>query len=145
MNTIHVYTTQISFEKDAKRARTVARFVLDSLKKKNKIVDTFLLSQSKIQKINRKWHGKDASTNVLSFAQCDVTGDFPKQFSDKNHLGEIYISPDFVRTHKQSFDHMVVHGMLHLLGYDHIKKGDAEKMEKKEQVILKRLLTGLKF
>lgn len=136
MTNIHVYTTRILFEKDATRARKVARFVLDVLKKKEKSVDIFLLSLSKIQKINKTWHKKDAPTNVLSFAQCDIMGDFPKQFCDKNFLGEIYICPDFVRIHKQSFDHMVVHGMLHLLGYDHIKKGDAIQMEKIEQKIL---------
>ncbi|MFA7202035.1 MAG: rRNA maturation RNase YbeY [Candidatus Paceibacterota bacterium] len=118
------------------RADFVARFVLNVLKNNNKTVDIFLLSQKDIQNINREWHKKDVPTNVLSFAHCDIVGNFPKEFCDKNSLGEIYISPYFVRIHKQSFDHMVVHGILHLLGYDHVTKRDAERMETIEQEVL---------
>jgi probable rRNA maturation factor len=139
MDSIHIHTTRISFHKDAKRAYTVARFVLDILKKNKKTLDIFLLRQNMIHALNKQWHGKDEPTNVLSFAERDVKEKLPKHLCDKNYLGEIYISPDFVRKHKQSIDHMVVHGILHLLGYDHIKKGDAEKMEKKEAMLLRKL------
>ena len=136
---IQVHATRILFKKDVRRARNVARFVLDSLKKKDKVIDIFLLSQSKMQKINKQWHGKDEPTNILSFAERDILEKFPKIMSDENYLGEIYISPDFVLKHKQSFDHMVIHGILHVLGYDHIHEKDAEKMEKIEKRILKAL------
>jgi probable rRNA maturation factor len=138
-NIVHIHSTRISFHKDAKRAHKVACFVLDILKKKDKTADIFLLRQNMIHAINKQWHKKDEPTNVLSFAERDVPFIVPKQLRDKNYLGEIYISPDFVRKHKQSLDHMVVHSMLHLLGYDHIKNEDAKKMEKREQTILKKI------
>ena len=49
------------------------------------------------------------------------------------------MSPEFIRIHQQSIDHMVVHGILHLLGYDHIQEKDAEKMEQREQWLLSQI------
>ncbi len=139
MNAVHIHSTKISFHKDAARAHEVARFVLDVLKKNNKVVDIFLLRQNRIHALNKQWHEKDEPTNILSFAERDILEKFPELMLDKNYLGEIYISPDFVHKHRQSFDHMVVHGILHVLGYDHIQEKDAEKMEKVEQKILRLL------
>lgn len=114
-----------------------AQKTLEALKKDGYTLDIFLLSQNKLQAINKQWRGKDAPTNVLSFAERDIPAkDLPKQLRDKKYLGEIYISPDFVHRHKQSVEHMTVHGALHLLGYDHITQKDAQKMERAEQKIL---------
>lgn len=139
MNIIRVHSAGAYFYKDAWRAREVARFVLHILKKDNKTVDVFLLRQNMMRALNKQWRGKDEPTNVLSFAERDVPEQLPKHLYDKNYLGEIYISPNFVRKHRQSFDHMVVHGMLHLLGYGHSTKDDAEQMEKKEAMLLKKI------
>ncbi len=95
-----------------------------------------LVNDKYIQKINKKYRGINKPTNVLSF-----------ELGDSVLLGDIFISLDTVmREAKQEnisveehTAHMVVHGILHLLGYDHIKDSDAEKMEKRETVILKNL------
>ncbi|MBR6838590.1 MAG: rRNA maturation RNase YbeY, partial [Alphaproteobacteria bacterium] len=95
-----------------------------------------LVNDKYIQKINKKYRGINKPTNVLSF-----------ELGDSVLLGDIFISLDTVmREAKQEnisveehTAHMVVHGILHLLGYDHIKDSDAEKMEKRETVILKKL------
>jgi probable rRNA maturation factor len=55
------------------------------------------------------------------------------------HLGEIYISPDFIKKHQQSLAHMVVHGILHLLGYDHETEKDRLKMEAVENSLLEKI------
>lgn len=141
MNIIHIHSTKVSLRKDVTLVRRVARETLSLLKKDGYTVDLFLLSQSKMKLLNHQCRGKNVPTNVLSFAERDSKEKFPKQVFYKNHLGEVYISPDFVRIHKQSLEHMVVHGILHLFGYDHIEDKDAQEMEKKEQKILQLLNT----
>ena len=99
-------------------------------------VSITLTNDAEIQKINKQYRGKDAPTNVLSF-----------ELGDDILLGDIYISLDTVlqeaRTQnipvRNHIMHMVVHGMLHLQGYDHITDSDAEIMEAKEVAVLKKL------
>jgi len=104
-------------------------------------VSVALLSEEAIQQLNRDYRGKDQATNVLSFP-----ADIP-DFVDLKHLGDILICPSVVRREAQEqgkqesahWAHMVVHGCLHLLGYDHIEDDQAEQMESLETVILAKL------
>lgn len=94
-----------------------------------------------IQKINRDYRDKDQVTDVISFALNDDDTAFAWE---KNNLGDIYISLE--RAKEQSIDYghsfdrevcyLAVHGLLHLLGYDHINKDDKEKMREKEEEIM---------
>lgn len=94
-----------------------------------------------IQQLNRDYRGKDYATNVLSFC-----ADLPEEL-DIPLLGDIIICPEVVareanEQHKPlqaHWAHMVVHGVLHLLGYDHIDDDEAEEMESKEIAILANL------
>jgi len=89
-----------------------------------------------IRELNRKWRGLDRPTNVLSFPQA--SGQL---------LGDVILSAETVRgeaalAEKPLEDHMahlLIHGYLHLLGYDHEGADDAEKMEQLERVALKSL------
>ncbi|MCL2538617.1 MAG: apolipoprotein N-acyltransferase [Alphaproteobacteria bacterium] len=99
-------------------------------------VSIILTNDSEIQELNKKYRGKDAPTNVLSF-----------ETGDSELLGDIFISFDTVmRELPNDFiahaSHMVVHGVLHLLGHDHINDSDADKMESLESKILKKLGIG---
>ncbi len=102
----------------------------------NAEVSIILTNDAEIQKINREYRNIDKPTNVLSF-----------ELGDDILLGDIYISLDTVQREADTENisvaahtaHMVVHGMLHLQGYDHITDSDAEIMEKKEINILKKL------
>ena len=106
------------------------------VKHKNAEVSITLTNDKNIRKINNQYRGINKPTNVLSF-----------ELGDDILLGDIFISFDTVmrqaRDEKISFEehvaHMVVHGVLHLLGYDHIKDKDATVMEGKEVTILKKL------
>lgn len=99
-------------------------------------VSIVLTNDVEIHALNKKYRGIDAPTNVLSF-----------ELDDDILLGDIYISLDTVMREAKSEKisvadhtaHMVVHGMLHLQGYDHIKDDEAEIMENKEIKILKNL------
>ena len=69
--------------------------------------------------------------NVLSF---EAPKDFPHPESKKfKPLGEIYLNPKYIRENNEDLAHMLVHGLLHLMGYDHKSKSDRMKMEAEEQ------------
>ncbi len=93
-----------------------------------------IVSPDESRSLNRDWRGKDAPTNVLAFpgAPLLIDGD-----EDPPHAGDLVICADVVareadEQHKsldQHWAHMVIHGCLHLLGYDHIDDVDAAIME----------------
>ncbi len=96
-----------------------------------------------IQGINNEWRGKDKPTNVLSFPAFPLRpGMAPKPL-----LGDIVVALETVqreaieeqKTFENHLTHMFVHGLLHLLGYDHETDDDAEQMEHLERQILETL------
>ncbi len=107
--------------------------------------------QEKIHQLNKEYRGKDKPTDVLSFAMQD---ELPPEDGEEltfiappdgiKHLGEIIISyPQAViqaEEHSHSAEKeaavLTVHGVLHLLGYDHIEDEEAEEMEAREKIIL---------
>ena len=88
--------------------------------------------------LNNQYRGKDVPTNVLSFPS-----QLP-EFVEPNYLGDLVICAEVVnreaREQNKAVDahwaHMLVHGVLHLMGYDHIKDADAEEMEALETRIM---------
>jgi probable rRNA maturation factor len=100
-----------------------------------------LTDDKSIRALNRQWRGKGAATNVLSFPAA------PGRRPAARHLGDIVIAYETTaaesRAEGKPFDHhlvhLVVHGFLHLLGYDHESDREAEDMERREQKILARL------
>lgn len=93
------------------------------------------------QALNRQWRGIDKSTNVLSFPQVPPGGPF------QGLLGDITLARETVAreateqdvTFGDHFTHLVVHGFLHILGYDHLTDEEALAMEGLETQILKAL------
>ena len=72
--------------------------------------------------------------NVLSFP---APKNFPRPDLKKHaSLGEIYLNPAYIKRNNEDFSLMLVHGFLHLLGYDHKINSDAIKMEEKEKEII---------
>ena len=92
-----------------------------------------------IQVINNTYRGKNMPTDVISFAYNET-----ENFGPVNVLGDILISFDRVKEQAEDYGHSVerefyyvlCHGMLHLLGYDHIEEEDKKVMRKKEEEIL---------
>jgi probable rRNA maturation factor len=107
-------------------------------------VSLVFTDDANMRQLNRKWRGRDRATNVLSFPQAGLQGD-PQ--AAPGLLGDVILAEETVRreaalAEKSLEDHMahlIIHGFLHLLGYDHEAEADAEKMEQLERVALKSL------
>lgn len=106
-------------------------------------VSILLADDARAKELNAQWRGKDKPTNVLSFPAVQLApGDRPGPL-----LGDIMIAHQTVAREalKQSksfhahLQHLAVHGLLHLLGFDHICDADAAHMETLEKDILARL------
>lgn len=118
----------------------VAQAVLGYLDLQEAELSILLCDDETIHPLNRDYRGKDKPTDVLSFAQRE--GEFA--FIDDDVLGDVIISMDTTIRQATERQHSVetelrvllVHGILHLLGYDHIEDDEAEIMESKEREIL---------
>lgn len=100
-----------------------------------------VVSAPRMRLLNRRYRGKDKPTNVLSFPAPPAPGVRPRP------LGDVLICPAVLRREARAqgkseqahWAHLVVHGTLHLVGYDHEGNGDAARMERREVAVLKRL------
>ncbi len=105
------------------------------LKGNNKEFSLFLTSSKKMKNLNFKFKNKNKSTDVLSFPNND-------KFLNTGYLGDVAINFEIVDKRSKDtnfnyeFDRMWVHGYLHLLGFDHKKIKDFDKMSKIEKKIL---------
>lgn len=108
----------------------------------NVIFNIIIIDNPTIHKINKEYRNKDAPTDVISFAlEDDKTVIEP---DGVRILGDIYISIDKVHEQALEYGHsfkrelsfLAVHGLLHLLGYDHMEKSDEEVMFKKQEEVL---------
>lgn len=111
------------------------------------LVSLVLADDALVQTLNRDYRGKDKPTNVLSFALTEQTGDakpLVRQPDSPIVLGDVVLaletigreSVDQGKTFADHLSHLVIHGILHLLGYDHQTDEDAERMERLEARIL---------
>jgi probable rRNA maturation factor len=116
-------------------ARDVVQHVLTHMELAAAEVSVVLSNDEFIQELNKDYRGKDKPTNVLSFP------------NEPPMLGDIILAIETIEneaiSQKKQFEdhlsHLIVHGTLHLLGYDHIEDEEAEEMEALEIEILGRL------
>ena len=111
-------------------------------------VDITLVDDAAIHELNRTYRGIDRPTDVLSFA-LDEGEEEPEVDDDEieHLLGDVIISaPTAVRQGEEyghglerEMSYLAVHGMLHLLGYDHMEEKDKLIMRKREEEVLRRL------
>jgi len=90
-----------------------------------------LVDEAEITNLNEKYRKKSGATNILSFPF--------KAPHAENFLGDIVICVQVVNREPLTWAHITIHGVLHLLGYDHINDNDAKEMEKLETIILHKL------
>jgi probable rRNA maturation factor len=96
------------------------------------------------RRLNARYRGRDAPTNVLSFAPPALP---TRARTSTRPLGDLVICPRVLsgearaqaKTLEAHWAHLVVHGTLHLIGYDHRRAADARRMERREIAVLRRL------
>lgn len=103
------------------------------------------VDDEEIQQLNREYRNKDQVTDVLSFAMSESLEDEPEIVNeDMSLLGDIVIDYQRARIQAKEYEHselrelcyLSLHGMLHLLGYDHEREEDKKQMRKQEETIL---------
>ena len=114
--------------------------------KKDYEVDVNLIDNERIHEINREYRHVDRPTDVISFAFLDhVDGEVTIKGDIPTLLGEIFISVDKAKEQANAYGHsllremsfLFVHGLLHLLGYDHMTKEEETVMFSLQEEILK--------
>ena len=103
-----------------------------------------MVSPAESRRLNARYRGLDAPTNVLSFPPPAMPAAARR---GARALGDLVICPGVLRSEARSqaktlqahWAHLVVHGTLHLIGYDHRHAADARRMERREIAVLRRL------
>lgn len=104
------------------------------------------VNEDEMHELNDEWRGIDRTTDVLSF-ECDSAFDEDIPLDEVLELGDVILAPEVIARQAPGFGNtpadecrlMLVHGLLHLLGYDHIEDDEAEEMEAREDAILREL------
>lgn len=104
-------------------------------------LSVLLVGERRSRALNARYRGRDKSTNVLSFPAPQPAA------HASGLLGDLVICPAVLRAEAREqrkdvrahWAHMVVHGLLHLLGYDHEHDSDAQRMERREVRVLRKL------
>jgi probable rRNA maturation factor len=105
-----------------------------------------VVSAAVSRRLNGRYRGRDSATNVLSFPVPELPARATAPRGAPRPLGDLVICASVVRTEarrqhktiKAHWAHLVIHGALHLLGYDHEQDDEARRMERREVAVLKR-------
>jgi rRNA maturation RNase YbeY len=135
----------------AKRIKRIVRSGCGACNIENSSVTIILCDDDIMRNVNRTYRRKDYITDVLSFAYLEEPLPVPKR--KLQCIGDIYIS--LARAKEQAVEYkvefenevirLVVHALCHLIGYDHERsKKDAEKMHKKEDEVIMKVLSGIR-
>ncbi len=157
---IEVINRQRMHQIERNRAAALARAVLDAIGEKTATLNIIFLRDRQMRVLNRTWRGIDRSTDVLSFAYHEETDDQPGQLGQpgqefpafpgddlEHNLGDLVISVETAARYATEYgisfareiDHLVIHGTLHLAGYDH--ETDNGRMNRLEKRLRQRLLS----
>lgn len=127
---------------DARALKSVARRLLQAVDEEHATLSLTLVDDAAIQQINREQRGKDAPTDVLSFPAYD-----PGDLDARTHahagdpIGDVVISIDTARRQAADYDgtlqnevyRLLIHGILHVLGHDHMEPEERATMEAEER------------
>lgn len=151
---------QVNFEKVGFRYRRLIKKIYDFALNytdnnfKYAEITVSFASPERIRELNYEYRKVDRATDVLSFPMLDIV--FPQKLKDFEsdvspdgslYLGDVVICPSIARKQAKEYKHskkrevgfLALHGLLHVLGYDHIKKEDEEIMQKTANEILNQL------
>lgn len=135
---------------DEKFLAKTAEIVLEAEKKKDSHLSLALLGQGRMRQINKKYRKKNRTTDVLAFPENKILKEKFRvgRLQKVSGLGEIVIclrevkknARKFSSTFEKELAKVLIHGILHLLGYDHEKtEAQAKKMKAKEEYYLSKI------
>ena len=127
--------------KELSEIEKLLEFALKYQKVDNAIFNIIIVDEKTIQDINREYRGKDSITDVISFALEDDESFIETDF---RILGDIYICLNRAKSQAIEYGHsflrelsfLTIHGLLHLLGYDHMTLDDEKVMFNLQEMIL---------
>ena len=143
LNEYKIYNnTNYEIKDEIKSMKKILKHALKSENIKNASFNVILIDDKEITKINKMYRKKNKPTDVISFALEDNKESISAY--NKRILGDIYISVETAKKQAKEYNHSLkrelcflsVHGLLHLLGYDHIEEKDEKIMFKKQELIL---------
>jgi len=153
MINIDVFSDERAWSKRIKKKKIFFKNICNAFPKKykfpgKKVSFTLLLSNNRnIKKLNKDFRNKNKSTDILSFP-------FNKKIRimKQTYIGDIIISYNFIdkpksqklKIFKVKLIKTLIHGFLHLVGFDHIKNKDYKKMLKEEESIYQKVISKLK-
>jgi probable rRNA maturation factor len=128
---------------DRRRLRTRARRVLREIDRPDRELSIALVDDVEMQALNAAWRGRDRPTDVLAFSLEEG----PHAERSGRLLGDVVIGVETAarqaRARRRSLDdelaRLLVHGTLHLVGYDHVRASEARRMRAEERRILRSL------
>ena len=141
MNSFEIIDEVNSNLQEIKELNKFVDFSLKYLKLNNVIFNIIIVDKEKIQNLNKTYRNIDRVTDVISFALEDDDS-FIK--TDFRVLGDIYICLDKAKEQAKEYGHslkreisfLTIHGLLHLLGYDHMNPSDEKEMFGLQEMIL---------
>tara|TARA_B100001063_G_C16545486_1_gene443411 strand:- start:115 stop:585 length:471 start_codon:yes stop_codon:yes gene_type:complete len=152
MININVFSNEKAWSKRIKKRLLFFKKVCNAFPKRykfssKKVSFTLLLSNNKnIKKLNKEFRNKNNSTDILSFPFSEQI-----KISNQTYLGDIIISYNYIdkprsqklRLFKKKLIKCLIHGYLHLLGFDHVKNKDYKKMLKEEDLIYRSVISKI--
>ena len=143
---IEVLNRQRANPVDTKRAAQLARAVLNCIGEEDAALTISFIRDRQMRQLNRDYRGLDAPTDVLSFAYYE-SADEIENAETAQHLGDLVISVETAERYAcelglsfaREIEHLVIHGALHLAGYDH--ETDDGEMNRLERRLRKQLLS----
>ena len=142
------YPEELEFPADIeKNVRAAAEKVGELYGVENGEVSVTLTNNEYIHTLNKQYRGIDRPTDVLSFALNESEEPDVEDGPDVNVLGDLVISVERAKEQAADYGHSVkreiafltVHGMLHLLGYDHVEEEDRIEMEAEQRFVMEKL------
>lgn len=133
MNNFEVFNETKEEIEELKVLKGLLNFALKKLDLNNVEFNIIIIDNARIHELNKTYRGVDRETDVITFALEDYKD---IEFEDARLLGDVYISIDKARSQAIEYGHslkrelafLTIHGLLHLLGYDHMTESDEKVM-----------------
>ncbi len=147
---ISIKNTQRKIKIDTDKLKKDAQFILNELGYPDFDLGILITTDKKMHEYNKQYRDKDKPTDVLSFPyhpHLKAGQKIKIESEEDKNLGDLILAPEYIlndlpkweTTFEKHLQRLLVHGICHLLGYDHIEDTDYKIMHKKEMALLKKL------